>query len=547
MIVECIIERAHNDAIAPSLFGTTRPSSGSNQTPGQFDPLAAGGANAGSGFGGRTAMNPWDFLLCLEGTLLFAAAVTKRLEADSGGALSFPFTVRAVGAGAGSIAQADEPNARAETWFPLWDRPATLGELTMVLAEGRVQVSGRTARDALDFARAVASLGMQRGITSFQRYGYFQRFGRSVIAVPIDRVEVRRNPRGDLVDDLDADGWLDRFRRLRRDPAPARLRSVIGRLENALFDLARDDDASRVQAVLIELGHAQAYMARSPGAREMVAPVPRLPKRWAEAADDGSAAFRIAAALAGLHGTRTRGDGKLLTVLPMAVHFAPVEIVGPAERTRWLEDAAPDVTWGAGNLTDNLARLAERRLLPTSLVGLDDSPWAAWTTAPLDAVAAFLDGAVDHYRISDLLQGLVLGRIPTGLPHVGIAAAPLPPAFGVLKPLFTTHGQLARAGLAGEGGGDRAGGADSPAARTAASVVRLLDAGRVAEAVRIGVRPMRAAGMPAMSTFDDASHPDGRVLLAALLIPLSNDDLRKAVRRVTRRKRNGQSENSTVS
>jgi len=335
---------------------------------------------------------------------------------------------------------------------------------------------------------------------------------------------------------------------------------MIARLENALFDLARDDHASRVQAVLIELGHAQAYLARSPGARDLVAPVPRLPKRWVEAADDGSAEFRIAAALAGLHGTRTRDDARPATVMPMAVHFAPVEIVGPAERSRWLVDAAPDVTWGAGNLTDNLARLAERRLLAASLVRLDDSPWTAWATAPLDAVAAFLDGAVDHIRINELLQGLVLGRIPKSLPHVSIAAAPLPPAFGVLKPLFTTHGQLARAGLAGEHGGDRVG-ADSPGARTAASVVRLLDAGRVAEAVRIGVRRMRAAGMPAMSTFDasrssrrrgtgtknDASHPDGRVLLAALLVPLSNEDLRETVRRVTRRKRDGQSEHPNVS
>ena len=96
---------------------------------------------------GSTALNPWDLLLCLEGTLLFAAAATKRLEGTSAGAVAFPFTVRAVGAGAGTVALGDEANARAETWFPLWDRPASLAELAGIFAEGRVQVSGRTARE----------------------------------------------------------------------------------------------------------------------------------------------------------------------------------------------------------------------------------------------------------------------------------------------------------------------------------------------------------------------------------------------------------------
>ncbi|MGH9372957.1 MAG: type I-G CRISPR-associated protein Cas8g1/Csx17, partial [Vicinamibacterales bacterium] len=267
LVVACLIDGAHHGALAASLFGVARPDTGSGQTPGQFAPLAAGGANTTSGFEGGGVLNAWDLLLCLEGTLLFAAAATKRLDASSQATLAFPFTVRAVGAGSGGVAHGDEPNARAETWFPVWGRPASLAETSAVFAEGRVQVSGRTARDGLDFARAVATLGIQRGITSFQRYGYLQRFGRNVIAVPIDRVAVTRNPRADLVTDLEHPvDWLSRFRGLarKRDPEPpARLKSLIARLEDALFDLARTDGSSNVEKVLIQLGEAQRYLTLS--------------------------------------------------------------------------------------------------------------------------------------------------------------------------------------------------------------------------------------------------------------------------------------------
>jgi CRISPR-associated protein Csx17 len=41
---------------------------------GQFFPSAAGGANSTSGFGSDSLLNPWDFILMIEGALLFASA-----------------------------------------------------------------------------------------------------------------------------------------------------------------------------------------------------------------------------------------------------------------------------------------------------------------------------------------------------------------------------------------------------------------------------------------------------------------------------------------
>ena len=72
---------------------------------GQFFPGAAGGANATSGFDAPSAVNPWDFILMIEGALLFAAASVKRLETTDDGALVYPFCVRQAGVGYASAAE----------------------------------------------------------------------------------------------------------------------------------------------------------------------------------------------------------------------------------------------------------------------------------------------------------------------------------------------------------------------------------------------------------------------------------------------------------
>ena len=190
---------------------------------GQFAPGAAGGPNATAGFEAESLVNPWDFVLMLEGAMLFAAAATRRLGTRGEPALSYPFTVQPTGGGSGAVALSDERPARAEIWLPLWCRPSSCPEIRALLAEGRATLGRRPARDGLDFARSVARLGIDRGVRSFQRYAFQQRAGRAYIATPLGRIAVRRNPIADLIDQLDSADWLGRFRRFaRRDGTPAR-------------------------------------------------------------------------------------------------------------------------------------------------------------------------------------------------------------------------------------------------------------------------------------------------------------------------------------
>ena len=123
---------------------------------GQFAPGAAGGPNATNGYSAASEVNSWDFVLMLEGAAAFAGAATRRHQHAPGGATagtttrsgaSFPFTVRAVGAGWGGVEAADENDARAEFWAPIWMRPARALEIDSLLGEGRAVLNERTARD----------------------------------------------------------------------------------------------------------------------------------------------------------------------------------------------------------------------------------------------------------------------------------------------------------------------------------------------------------------------------------------------------------------
>ncbi|MFX9938975.1 hypothetical protein ABTP77_21710, partial [Acinetobacter baumannii] len=73
-----------------------------------------------------------------------------------------------------------------EIWLPLWSSPCSLAELSALFSEGRATLKRRVAKDGLDFARAVARLGVDRGITQFQRYSFLMRNGQSFFATPIE-------------------------------------------------------------------------------------------------------------------------------------------------------------------------------------------------------------------------------------------------------------------------------------------------------------------------------------------------------------------------
>jgi len=391
-----------------ALFGT--PTNGLADNPiGQFSPSASGGANATTGFDAKSAVNPWDFILALEGAMLFAAAAVKRLESLSPGQLVYPFCVQPCGAGYGSAAQADENDARCEIWMPLWSAPSSLDEIKSLFSEGRAWVGKRTVKSGIDFALAVASLGVDRGIGEFQRYGFHVRNGLAYFATPLQRLRVQR----DIVSsDLLAvcDSWLQRFLpKAKGDTAPGSVRRAAACLEAAIFArtaTAQDNNPDTAQELLIALGECERALA---GASEkwradsFLKPLPPLPRGWIKAIDDGSAEYRLAAALASLS-VRFKKD-----FFPIRRHLEAVKII-PGEKAwaDWSDESQNEVVWHEGSVIDVLCAVIQRRLLLAKSAGMESWPeYARLTAWPAD-IAAFIEGRVDETRFAQLLWSLSL-------------------------------------------------------------------------------------------------------------------------------------------
>lgn len=245
---QCLIEVIDTPralAIARDLLTGTQEEKLSGGPIGQFDPATAGLPGSSKFGSADSLLNPWGFVLMVEGTLLFASSAVRRNQFAARRA-AIPFTV--AGSPDGSNSGAAGEGTRGEVWVPLWDQRYTLPEVRQLFAEARASWRGRPVRRAADFYAATRALGTARGVTAFVRYGLQQRNGLSFAAVPLDRVSVREDGRVLLAREVE--DWVDRihgadnsasvalaarlFRKAHleyvRQPAPDRLAAMLAAL-----------------------------------------------------------------------------------------------------------------------------------------------------------------------------------------------------------------------------------------------------------------------------------------------------------------------------
>jgi len=493
-----------------------------NKAIGQFSPGDAGGPNASTGFEAKALINPWDFVLMLEGALAFAAATSRRLESSDNEGMSYPFTVRPTAVGGSGESLDDEKDARAEVWMPLWEAPTTWPELQMLLSEGRARLGMQPVRDGLDFIRAISGLGIDRGIAAFQRYAFLMRSGKAYLATPVSRVQVKRNPDADLIGQLEREGFLQRIRQIaRNDNVPGRLRAAVRRLEQALFDLAARRGSRQVQYCLVTCGEVVSGLESLARRDDKPPPPPRLDADWVMRADDGSAEFQIAAAIAGLGQTPGMDP-------PLACHLLPLDFDGKG--WQWHPDS-PEHVWRGGDPVTGLAAVARRRCLEASRrQGYPPKPFSSPAGVASGTLAAWLYGTLPGHadrRIADLARGLALCRI-VQLPSPTQARGQiveLPAAWYALRAFFTPDDLLIEAGLL------------PPDGRLPqdARLLQLLLADRIEAAVQLAWRQLAARGAP-LPAFDTKHPPalagslEGRRLLASLSVPLYPVDLKRGFR-----------------
>ena len=545
--------------LVAALFATAQRLDASGSM-GQFSP-GQGGANGTTGYEGYSPLNGWDVLLAMEGTMVFAGSMTRRSGATGTARAAFPFTFDPIGAGAGSLSAADPNRPRGEIWTPLWHKPATFAEIAAIFAEGRLTLGRRGARTGLDAARSVARVGQARGIRGFERYSLVQPDSKMPYqATPLGRFNSPDQPRRDLIEDLEAGGWLEQARRVAAGKqAPSHARAKMRRLEDALFQMT---DAVSVNAgarnALVALGGFIDWLATNPKVRENLWPPPALSVAWVEAADDRSAEFRIATSLAGLGLPRARPGGAIPQdedgsktahahdtpkARPMASHFAPVSEDGffdaqRGQRRHWSESRS--VVWGTGSLVSNMVAVLERRLIEATTLGLGDKPLAGAANARLNDVAAFLSGDFDDARCAALLAGMIWAR-PAYLPAQTTAPRTVIPfAYAALKPIFMPDETLHRVRALVETG-------RLPIPPGLVSRLRTGQSsdGRATDvAVRIALARARSSGI--VSPFDPAQaggrrgdDQGGRLgagvpadrLAASLLIPISDNGLKTLINR----------------
>jgi len=507
-----------------------------------YDSGAVGGPNATQGIERKSLSNPWNVILALEGTVGFAGSTAKRLAAHASAEAAFPFQVSASVTVQDRLANKEQRGS--EVWLPLWNRPAQLDEILHLLHEGRGQCGARPARSGVDMARAVASLGVDRGIQAFHRYIILKgRVGGDNYntAASLGRFEVVERSDADLL--READPWLERLRSAcSAKDAPPRIGSALRRIESAVFDFCKYGGAPLFQEILISMGAAEGALASAERFRDRkkLRPLAGLSMDWIKAAADGSVEFAIAQALASVHDPEGR-------IGPLRANIEPVD--WKKNCRAWAEKERA-VVWNAADLATNLVAVLQRRLMDGGRAGCERLPLASRFTASLTAVASFLSGELDDERIKELIWGLMVidARDGRSRHHQGADVSPVARAYALLKLLFLPRPLVIEHGIEGtfiarllrdnQHGGI--------VIRPELSILHLLQGGRLGEACAIAMRRLRASGLDPMprpirgrrlrdddwrelDQMGGAGIDPGR-LAAALLIPIRDDAVNRLVR-----------------
>jgi CRISPR-associated protein Csx17 len=490
--------RARSLACARDLLAGTEAEQLASAAVGQFDPVLAGGQGS-SPFGAASSLvNPWEYVLLVEGALLFASGTVRRHQHDVGRAAR-PFTVSFSPDGTASGAAGEE--SRGEVWAPAWSRPCTLSEIRQLFGEARASWRGRPAQQAVEFYAATRTLGVARGIDEFVRYGLQRRNGLAFVAVPLDRVRVRSRPEVRLAARIE--DWVSRVRSSDASSAVGRATRTF---DAAHLAYARDGGSERLRDLLAALTLLEQAVGRSGRAREKT-PLRLLPGArdfLDEFASKETPELRVAVGIASCATMPAVGPARMMRQILMPVD--PADSGNP--RGRWRDTAAVP-GFGLRSLPQVLADvLAWRsrtaaaesgaeafRGVPTFRQGIE---------VPARDLHAFARGQLDEMALEVWLRAcLALGW--RGVRHrwQASARATLVPALGLLHP-------LAR-GLA-----DRQ---DARAPKLAMGpdwAVRLA-AGQVGSVHADAVRRLRQAGWDAVPPLE--AHADDGMRLAAALVP----------------------------
>lgn len=478
---------------------------------GQFLPGGIGGPNSSQGFGGESLVNPWDFILGVEGILLFSGSATRRLSDQYlAGRAAFPFTVEGTAAGWGSLGNEEvDRESRGELWFPIWESPASYRELKYLFSEGKMQVGRKIATTGVDAARAMASLGVDRGLKSFRRVGILSggRNGLNYMGVSLGEFPVALKPEVGLIDEID--WWVNRLRsQIRGAILPGQFRGNLRLIEEGILNYCKYGGRKNLQSILIALGKTSQAIGGSLQVREKIPPL-MLSTNWFTALDDDSTEFKIAASVASITGVKNSPIGSIRE------NVEPV--TWDKNKYKWVEK--PGII-RENNIEKLFSRILMERIIQADKHNLAELPIKGRVaTSPKD-IHNFIQGNLDFGKIYDLFQGLVLiNWYQTIEPYPKWICENTPNlsrSFALLKLLFLPEPLPEGVGL------------EPIQVKWEASIIPNLRQKNLPVAHKIALRRIQGSGLKPLINYDDISQfllGEGfyERLAGSLLIPLNKN------------------------
>ncbi|MDP8244757.1 MAG: type I-U CRISPR-associated protein Csx17 [Candidatus Hinthialibacter antarcticus] len=516
-----------------------------HRTSALYDSSAIGGPNSTQGMDGDSLMNPWNFILLLEGTICFAGALVKRFNTKKAKSIAFPF--RFDFTTTDNDRTSDKERSGHEFWMPLWSQFTSWCEISYLLKEGRAEIGQNAARNGLDMARSVVSLSVDRGVNSYNRFAIVKgRVGGDNYntAVNLGKFHVHYRKNISLITQIDR--WLSTLRSVSSGKnVPVRYATALRKIETTIFDYCRFGGNERLIKLLICLGAAQQQLGVTMGkvgqSLKTVSPLSGLSGGWLDVLNPQSTETRLALSIAGIWDA-SKELGSIRT------NMEHVELTG---FWKWSDVKHPRVVWSSSRLTQNLAAVLARRMMDGNKKSCDALPIHSRFPAGLNMISAFLANETDDEQIDDLLWGFI-GidfRQAKPLPPCDAEAPPLPRAYALLKLLFlpgdivfdTTSKQWRFAK------DNKPGVAIRPEPR----ILPLLRAGRLGEACRIAYGRLVSSGFQPLpgpdatrrwrehewdSEFQAYENPMlAERIAAALILPIHDYELNILINLVTRK------------
>ncbi len=472
----------------------------------------------------EAGLSPWAMVLACEGLPFFAGGASRRLGARTHAVGAFPFVTQPIAA----TAEKEADRLRGEIWIPLWARPMTLAEASLLFSRGRAELHGRGALTPAAFATAIRERGVDAGVSEFRRFT----LGRTTSA---NTFEPRLEARFMLDADVGANGaatslTLERVTTLleqRGFPRDGkRFVGLRGPVEAALLDVAAEPNCSEAAVVMLDaIATALDRIDRNRAFRAGKVRWEPLPLEWLPllfAREQPGIEARLALSIvSAFPGGR-----------PFAIYRFGVEWKYGPTYARYTHAERPPArwVWGPGQFARVLGAVLSRTLLDRN-VDVDN---ARYGRAPLPATASqvrqWLAGDVDEGLFSAWLSRLALfdwRRVPQAvraLIHGEVQALRADgelALFGLVQPLVDQRPLIVRNVSPNDLLTDESGARTTEAAR---SLVTLVRAGNTAAALRLASSRYAMAGARLASFAAPWRSHDPDRLVAALLFTISDRD-----------------------